>query len=94
MDIERLKALLRLASCRSKVLRERLEAQAKVLRATIISLCKQHNQVQAGGNQVQGECLVRVQTLIRDDYLQEVYVQVDSFCQVKQIDQYFVVVDT
>lgn len=71
MDIDRLKALLRLASSRSRVLQERLETQSKVLRAKIIAL------------ESHAESFLRVQSLIRDDYLQEAYVMLDTFIQVR-----------
>lgn len=73
MEVERLKALLRLASCRIKVLRERLEAQAKLVRTQIITLSEQP--------QSQAECMIRIQTLIRDDYLQEAYALLDTHLQ-------------
>lgn len=80
MDLERLKALLRLASCRSRVLQERLEAQAKVTRSKIVAQTSGKSQASD-----LAEGMMRVQTLIRDDYLQEAYKMLDSYCQVTPI---------
>jgi hypothetical protein len=73
-DISRLKALLRLTSSRLQVLKQRLEAQARVVRS---QLYKNRNVTEK-----QAESLARVQMLIRDDYLQEAYTILESHCQV------------
>jgi hypothetical protein len=71
-DISRLKALLRLASSRLQVLKQRLDAQARMVRS---QLYKTRNI-----SEKQVESLARVQMLIRDDYLQEAYTILESHC--------------
>jgi hypothetical protein len=73
-DLSRLKALLRLTSSRLLVLKQRLEAQARVVRS---QLYKNRNV-----SEKQAESLARVQMLIRDDYLQEAYTILESHCQI------------
>lgn len=73
IDLDRLKSLLRLSTSRLKILKERLQTQSLQIRSQLYKI--RNNQ------EKYPESMLRVEQLIRDDYLQEAYGIMEMHCQ-------------